>query len=52
MCLQIVDLANSDGAPLEIQAHDSLISCLALNLHGTRLATASHKVSPFLLAHC
>ena len=42
---QIVDLANPDRAPVEITAHDSLISCLAMNLHGTRLATASHKVS-------
>ncbi|CAK8694892.1 unnamed protein product [Clavelina lepadiformis] len=41
--VQIVDLANTDAPPLDIHAHDGLISCLALNLHGTRLATASHK---------
>nr|CAB3267706.1 WD repeat domain phosphoinositide-interacting protein 3 [Phallusia mammillata] len=41
--IQIVDLSKTEAAPLEIHAHDGPISCLALNLNGTRLATASHK---------
>lgn len=39
----VVDLANTERAPLEIAAHDSMISCLALNLQGTRLATSSER---------
>lgn len=41
-CL-IVDLANTEKAPLEVSAHDSKIQCLALNLQGTRLATSSER---------
>lgn len=41
-CL-IVDLANTEKAPLEVNAHDSKIQCLALNLQGTRLATSSER---------
>lgn len=41
--VQIVDLAHLDKEPLDVMAHDSGLSCLALNLSGTRLATASEK---------
>ncbi|XP_033099354.1 WD repeat domain phosphoinositide-interacting protein 3-like [Anneissia japonica] len=41
--VQVVDLANTDKPPTDMAAHEGPLSCIALNLQGSRLATASVK---------
>lgn len=36
-------MAKTDKAPIEIIAHESAVTCLALNIQGTRLATAGER---------
>ncbi|XP_003388703.1 PREDICTED: WD repeat domain phosphoinositide-interacting protein 3-like [Amphimedon queenslandica] len=41
--VSLVDLANMRRAPVDIPAHEAAVTCLAFNLQGSRLATASEK---------
>lgn len=41
--VEMVDLGNTELSPKTINAHEGALSCLALNLQGTKLATASQK---------
>lgn len=41
--LQLVNLAQTERPPLELQAHASPLSCIALNTSGSLLASASEK---------
>jgi len=41
--VQLVHLAHADRPPLDITAHNSPLTCIALNLQGTRIASASEK---------
>ncbi|XP_054283742.1 WD repeat domain phosphoinositide-interacting protein 3-like isoform X2 [Macrosteles quadrilineatus] len=41
--IQLIHLAEAERPPLDIAAHTSPLTCLALNLQGTRIASASEK---------
>lgn len=41
--VHIVNLDEMDNPPIEVDAHETSLSCLALNLSGTRMATSSEK---------
>ncbi|XP_022663561.1 WD repeat domain phosphoinositide-interacting protein 3-like [Varroa jacobsoni] len=41
--LQLINLAETDRSAVDLQAHDSPLSCIALNTQGTLLASASEK---------
>ena len=45
----VIDLANTEKPPVEITAHETAISCMAMSNDGSKLATSSTKVSKFRL---
>lgn len=40
---QIIDLANTVRSPIEFSAHEAALTCIAFNIQGTRVATASER---------
>ena len=42
--VELLDLGTQESEAKEIVAHETAITCIALNLQGTRAATASEKV--------
>ena len=47
--VSLVDLASLDKPVIDFAAHEASLSCIALNLQGSRLATASEKVRLMIL---
>lgn len=47
----VVDLANTEKPPVEIDAHEAAISCMALSIEGNKLATSSVKVDIVIVVH-
>lgn len=50
--VSLIDLANMRRAPVDILAHEATVTCLAFNLQGSRLATASEKVRILFTSFC
>jgi WD repeat-containing protein 45 len=46
--VSIIDLANTEKSPIEIMAHETAISYMTLSSEGTKLATASTKVTLYI----